>query len=776
MKKIKEEVEQTVIDPIVKEVFDEEFKKQKYFTDDGYKLDKINGDPHVLNDYDYRLYLKVISKITIDNINFQSMKEYICELYDYIIYYELNDVTLLLMINILIELAKKDEYKGEDKNAILDNAEGLKNYACGVIRSKFDDFLDNASTPYSFIVLPYIQNGKIQYRENGNLQIRTLYIPYCNKFMHDLIKEFILQTNCFNNINEIGKYTMTIECLFNEFDARKYKNVNSFNDDTFKSHLDYLIKYINKKKYKESTKSSFMSVIIKFYAFIEKKMDKDLYSSNFRKYDLTAFNYLYFTKRYREGADIYNYSIYEKPPRDDKFMLKPQKMSLHDNGQDVTVVYVDFSIIDNEYVREIIKEMYWKDTIHNIKYRNKTYSYLIEIANKFFTGEYGVIEKHNIEVNVTMLVNIKFEYQNATGHKLEMITSMMKYFLKFLKDNKYAHIENYMFNMFSINGFSQHAYKDRYSKSEVRNLITSYEREYYTEDNEDLKQRKYIYYIAFKMFVINQMRVSSVVNTKTNSLIEVLDSKDVSKKEYNLRVVTKVSKSEKRDIPITDTTKQLFELALESTKELRENLNTYEKEYLFIYKSRRHGIISKINECSIAHYHQTICEKYKIPYKPLAAVRNMYMNTVSDIERNAGNNDKHTELLTDHTLDIHYKNYVSVDITKICQDFYLTEVGDVTLKGSVDSKEVEDKSKTVDEGSGYCNKDECTVLGNLNCTLCPNFVTTISCIPEIKKCIKKIDEQIEKETAQHARELLYLRKKIYVGYLINLYELKEKGE
>lgn len=776
MKKIKEEVEQTTIDPIVKEVFDEEFKKQQYFMDDGYRLDKINGEPHVLNDYDYRLYLKVISKITIDNINFQSMKEYIRELYDSIIYYELNDVTLLLMINILIELAKKDEYKCEDKNAILDNAEGLKKYACRIAKDKVDNFLDQASTSYSFIVFPYIQNGKIQYRENGNMKIRTFYIPNCTEFFHKLIVEFINESDCFKFDVMIYIYIMAIECVFSKFDVRMYKNLNSFNDDTFKKHLDYLIKCTNEKNYKENTKASLIRIMIKFYVFIEKKMDKDSYSSNFRKYDLTAFNYYYFTKRYREGAEVYNYSIYEEPPKEDKFMLKPQKMSLHENGQDVTVVYVDFSTIDNEYVREIVKEMYWRDTTHNIKNRKKTYSSLIEIANKFFTGEYGVIEKHNIEVNVTMLINIKLEYQNAKGPKLELVTSMMKYFLKFLKDNKYAQIENYMFEIFSIKGFSQHSYKDRYSKSEVRDLITSYEREYCTEENEDSKQRKYIYYIAFKMFVINQMRVSTIVNIKTNSLIQALDSKDASKKEYNLRVVTKTSKNEKRDIPITDTTKQLFELALKSTKKIRENLNTYEREYLFIYKNRRHGIISKITETTVIYYHKNICEKYKIPYKPLAAIRNTYMNTVSDIERNAGNNDKYTEILTDHTLDIHYKNYVSIDITKICQDFYLTEVGDITLKGSVDSKEVEDKSKTVDEGSGYCNENECTVLGNLNCTLCPNFVTTISCIPEIKKCIKKIDEQIEKETAQHARELLYLRKKIYVGYLIKLYELKEKGE
>ena len=102
---------------------------------------------------------------------------------------------------------------------------------------------------------------------------------------------------------------------------------------------------------------------------------------------------------------------------------------------------------------------------------------------------------------------------------------------------------------------------------------------------------------------------------------------------------------------------------MKSTKKIRENLNTYEREYLFIYKNRRHGIISKITETTVIYYHKNICEKYKIPYKPLAAIRNTYMNTVSDIERNAGNNDKYTEILTDHTLDIHYKNYVSIDIS-----------------------------------------------------------------------------------------------------------------
>lgn len=721
----------------------------------------------------YKLYIDTICNLTFDMMSFKTIQKVAYKLFNQFNWVgNACGIYLELIFNVLVETAKCKEYKNEDKEAILDCIEDISTYIKSSVNGKYEKFCDENYNPYSFV----ISSSKGVIKSSNEATIRTICIKNNTKFMRDLIHECTQNKERKHNKLFVVNQGRMLEIIFNHFPVKHFSSLDSFNDKTFLEQCNYLNEWFKSNDVSERALSIIFVSFIDFYVFIQNKMDEKTYEKNFCIYDAIALKYEYLSRYLKKGVKVYNYNIYDAPPFEDDFLLKPQKMALHQNGQDTIIKYIDFTCINNQHIRQIVKEMFWFDTSHVITARKKTYSFLTDILNDFFDGQYGEISENHIPpVTLAMIIEIKSNYANESEARYETRMFMLNYFLRYIERELNVEIDKAALALLKMNTRTKNAYKESYTRKELQDIIDAFKEE---SDNasEDKKTEYYLYYILMNIFIINSMRISSIINLKVDSLKMLLDSDNEQGKEYALKVSTKTSGTKEKVINISPKTKKFFDMALEATKEIRKSAKNADKEYLFIYKQRNFNIISRISKSVIAQYFQKICEKYNIRYLTFAGIRNSYMQSISEHlykkSENEKNNIKYIEALSGHRADVHWASYDKVDIREFCQTFYNTEIGDVELSGSIGDKEKEIKERTVEQGAGYCDSGECMVAGNLRCLLCKKFVTTVNCIPDFEYMVQEIDKKIENEKIQHEKELLFNIKKVCVCYLEKLYERK----
>ena len=238
-------------------------------------------------------------------------------------------------------------------------------------------------------------------------------------------------------------------------------------------------------------------------------------------------------------------------------------------------------------------------------------------------------------------------------------------------------------------------------------------------------------------------------------------------------VQSKTSGREFDEYNITRYVKGLIDEVKNVTNILRNDAIGVEREYLFIYRRERQCTIGIVRQDSLSVFHNKICKEYGIRMLKLGAVRNYYMQQVSEYVVENNGDQTEIEYLSKHTVKVHIRNYDTVDIKDFCQRFYQVEIGSIELKGRVEEKNNKPPKNDVAHGCGHCSLEKCVLKGNLECLMCDKFVTTIDCIPFFKKEISSIDEQILEQPLQHEKEFLNNKKRLNVAYLAKLYELEE---
>lgn len=247
-------------------------------------------------------------------------------------------------------------------------------------------------------------------------------------------------------------------------------------------------------------------------------------------------------------------------------------------------------------------------------------------------------------------------------------------------------------------------------------------------------------------------------------------------KEYKVVVQSKTSGSTGEEYNITKYVKKIIDEILEYTSEIRDSAPKNLKSMLFINQNEYRGGISQLRVVSFTEYFNNILKKYSIRKLRLAAVRNYYMQNVSNYVFSNGFDKSLIEKLSNHTLQVHINHYDNVDIKAFCQNYYNVEIGNVYLRGSVDEQKEFPKEQTVANGCGHCSLEKCKLTGKLDCFMCQYFVTTLDCIPFYKSEIDKIDGLIQQQKIPHEQEFLISKKKILVAYLERLLEKKEAAK
>lgn len=675
---------------------------------------------------------------------------------------------LILWILYSIELDKKGYLKGSLSGQLAQNAEAISTYVCNVRSHKEAVFERIDFNPISIILVPANVNLK------GKVCNEAFIVEKITAQQREFILQYIsslpaksLARKLHSGLPRFLNLLVSSDCFYTEFE--------SYNDTIFFKQFKTIKEIIQTSKNKEYYSALFKQYVfielIYFYNWIQSNMVEKVCMNCFKKITPEILKYPYLTNLIMEEYEVVNYSIYEEPPKSDKWIIQGQQMSLHKTSEADKITTFEVTTLKNEHLKKWVKECFWFDTFHHINHRKKEYNILLTflkpIDTRYSKEELPAITKEDILSFKARCVGEDCN-DSTTARKL----SMIKFFLNFIEDKEYIVIDELIYRLLSYHDTKSNGYKETYTKNEIKSLLEAYKHSY--QECKD-KDRQFLYILHYYIITIqslSEMRVSTILNLKTDCLVKTLERN--GQDEYKVVVYSKVSGREPDEYNITHYVKNLIDEVITLTSDLRNEANGIVKDYIFIYKRHNRKAISTVRQDALSVHHKDVCAEYGIRQLNLGAIRNYYQQQVSEYVAKNGDDPMLVERLSKHGINVHIQHYDAVNITDFCQMLHEVEIGSIELKGDV--RETNDKpaEATVAKGCGHCSQPTCALAGNLDCLMCSNFVATLDCIPQFEKEIELIDEQILNEPLQHEKEFLINKKRLNVAYLTKLCELEVK--
>lgn len=673
---------------------------------------------------------------------------------------------MMLWVLFTIEIDRvgllNDKYKG----LFVKYKKSVTEYTLGTFKGKLEALRSPDFGPCSVVVTP--RRKEVTGRE----KCRIFVIPGLTEEQHSFIMNYLssmademMVARLTRGGIEMFSILFETGTLFCDF--KKYK------DDTFEEQFREIAKRIpDDPMYacsKRTKQNACLSELINLYNWIENSLDEETRRSNFKIYTLEVLKYQYFITAVKSGYKVVNYSIYENPPEVDKIIINPKNTFLHQNAEADKITNLDVSGITNDFLRKWVRECYWFDDNHIISTRTKQYSPIFEFV-AIIDKKFKKTEKPKISVDDVLSFKASCVSQNTLDSTVARKLSFVKYFLNFLNENHYLEIDQLLFRLLIHHDNESNAYKETYTNAEIKQLLEAYKDSYEKCKDLDRKLLYTLYYYVIAIQSISEMRVSTILNLKTNCCYKTLDRNKLS--EYKVVVQSKGSGSGVEEYNITRYVKGLIDEVKSLTDEFRKTVVGVEKEYLFIYRRHNRKVPGILRQDNLSTYHRNICKKYGIRCLRLGAIRNYYQQQVSNYVSKNGDDPMMIERLSKHGINVHIQHYDTVDIKDFCQRFYQVEIGSIELKGRVEENNNKPKENTVAYGCGHCELSKCILKGNLECLMCDKFVTTLDCIPFFEQEISRIDQMILNQPLQHEKEFLNNKKRLNVAYLTKLYELE----
>ena len=674
---------------------------------------------------------------------------------------KLHATNLILWVLYAIKLDEKGYLKGSLNGQLVQNAEAISSYIFNPKSNKIDVFESENFNPFSIILAPI----KIKTKNRGN---HVFVIKNITMQQHKFILQYInsipdksLDSKLKQGLPRFFNLLVCNNCLYTDFE--------SYNDEKFFQQFK-IIKTTTQKEYSNPhfQHKAFVELIY-FFRWIQSNMEKNIRKKCFTKITPEVLKNQYLINLLLNGYEIVNYSIYEEPPKSDKWILQGQQMSMHQTAKADKLTQFDVSKLKNKHLKQWVKECYWFDTSHSLGKRNTMYNIIFDflgpIDARIDDYELPQITKEDI-LSFKALCASKDVTDTNIAYKLGAI----KFFLNFIEDKGYIVIEELIYRLLSYHDSRNNSYKETYTKEEIKQLLAAYKDSYNNCKDED-RQRLYIlYYYIIAIQSLSEMRVSTILNLKTDCLVKTLERN--GQDEYKVVVYSKTSGREPDEYNITHYVKSLIDEVIGLTADLRNKANGIANDYIFIYRRNSRKSIAIVRQDALSKYHKDICAKYGIRQLNLGTIRNYYQQQVSEYVAKKGDDPMLIERLSKHGINVHIQHYDTVNITDFCELLHEVEIGSIELKGDVQGTNDKPAEATVAKGCGHCSQPTCALAGNLDCLMCSNFVATLDCIPQFEKEIEWINEQILNEPLQHEKEFLINKKRLNVAYLAKLCKLE----
>lgn len=665
---------------------------------------------------------------------------------------------LNILTDFLIYLLHNNLYCGQYQEDIDENVlVGLSKSATRCVNIKFQENI------YPWNIIEF-QSFDDRYPNHKNY----IFIPGASRAISQLVREY------FNDFDEIINFRKK-ECYDHTyfFDFTKslenqfvINNIEDLNDDVFVKQLSYF--------YKNELLgiSKGLGVIPKFYIYVQYRIGEEKSRKLYKKYSIDALKYnTIMSDILVNGFVVSNMSAYDPPAYAPRMLLKVNSYDIQSTKATDSLTKLDFTSVNNECLQQILYKFFLSET-ESIDSRITLIKSLIDFINESgLNNEITSIEKVDI-LPKHIAAYKQFCFRNRYGEStIGRRYSAVKRFVKFLEDEKVSKVDPLIYSLLtSTDSGITCSYKKAFTKEEIEQISDAMKKDIASQENPYKAHMYQLYLYAFSIFSISDIRLSSIFAMDVDCVKETLSRNNY--KEYKVVVKSKTSGTGFDEYNITKYVKSIIDEVITLTAKFREKAPKSISNKLFITQNQYRSGIAQMNQNSFGEYFARILEKYNIRKLRPAAVRNYYMQNVSNYVFSNNYDPSLIEKLSNHSLRVHLTNYDNVDIKVFCENFYNIKIGDIYLKGTIQENSDLPKEQTVANGCGKCALKKCVLVGRLDCFMCQHFVTTLDCMNYYKSEIDKIDNLIYEQKLVHEQEFLVSKKRLLVAYLEKLMELE----
>ena len=582
--------------------------------------------------------------------------------------------------------------------------------------------------------------------------------------MYEALKDYAITST------EIGSdFTSFLYDFDKSLESLKINGINDLSITSFKHQIHF---------YNEKYKSKhILSFVVGFYFHVASNYYPELFVKD--GFDPRILQKIGLGQFLAEGYKLIKFNPMEDVPIADKWIFC---YSSNDETNSMTSTsntkLIDFTVIKNKTYRYWYKYYIWKNKsslytrFHSLSPVTVFFNYIDDLKKGRELSIYTK-KSNNDDITLNEIIAYKNHVMNTYDNNRTISSHIYnpRNVLKFIYENNIVELPNGIFYYLTHKLNSNYDNTKAIPDDDLKKLSKIMSK----KANENTTNA--VYYLAFYIALETEFRASQLFSLKTDCIVETQ-----KKNEYVLVSKTKTSANEEIEQPITLYVKKHIDEILKLTQEYREDNNISDiSSYLFLVPGARKNSYKIVSAPQFNQYMKKCCDELNLPYYTYQNLRDTHMtkaeefiirNKMSDMEQNILSGHKSTNVDTKH--------YVNTQIKDLLESVHGIIIGNVDVSGKIKEflpEDVVTLENSVSNNCGYCGIKNCEDYSFLDCMLCKNFVTTLDRLPYFEEQIKILNRKIENTTIPHDKEDLVNIKRLHLGFINKILELKStKGE
>lgn len=580
--------------------------------------------------------------------------------------------------------------------------------------------------------------------------------------------------NCINEIGGNAHYATVFADYITSFFGKH--NITSFEELN-----DILIEecILNAPNYKAARDCRY------FLAYGVSKIHNN---NQLKMYPVSVLSRPQFAKELINGYRTVIYNAMDKVPEHDKWIILP-------NGEEnrstqitaESTILIDFTEVQNEYFRKLLKEWFWSSTKSIVTLVGETHV-IRDFLNMYFPDVENVREKfpeidsslitnvcnHNDTLSITQTMCAQYKAFVCSGwNKTESRNWRIYPVLSFVRfiDNYASSVKVdkecylYLTNRGTLNRNGPIGV----SKEDLEQIAG------YINDHKNDDHNSLCFYVMFHIALNTEFRISQIATLPYDCVKE-----SMKVNEYVIRSTMKQSGYETIEQPCARVVKDIILAYQRATEEYRAKLPLSLRKYLFVHEDYSGNFKTPLKANSFSRYLKDVCEKLGLPSYTAKNLRITYITNAKEYAMRNNLSDLTLLKVTNHAnMDTVNNHYIQEKIIDALQATIGVIIGDVNIDGTISAKSDNfntSKDVVVANGLGFCQSTQCTNQGPLPCQRCKHFFTTIENIPYYRQEIKRLqainDGNLSPYDAEDVNNLIRLNTYILDELII----LKKKGD
>lgn len=605
----------------------------------------------------------------------------------------------------------------------------------------------------------------------------NLFINCVNIFLFEMLKNFLVDGISYRNIIQIRLFFYYFEESLGD-NSEYADNLSFFNFDTFK--LQYLFFKQIETKVNNKSSNSPVKYLVKFYLYIDQMhyVNKGTRLFTARNFNRELLVYPLFLTHITQGYEVLYKKSYEPVPTSNKWVL------LHDENTNSSQIsknncMLDFTKIDDENLRQDLKEFIWQQNLSNTGLRDhyRVISKFLNAYNNYQVENVIYLNKvDGISSDFLMKYRAVLEMRNTIFNKTinyRTVNNELKILEKFLRHYKEKYkVDEVLFQI--LKSISKRFYGGNPIEAEEFEAIANEFRKNATNVENEL------FFIIFQLTSTTKLRMGEIINLERDCIKSISEALGYGEIEY----VSKTSHGEKiREILLLEDI-NLIKRALELTETLVFQADEMKKKYIFLIKHGRfENIIIKMKSQYRAYFkniiktlkEQGLINNDYIPYN----ARHTFIDNAWGALEDGLISDVEVIAITGNTPEVASQHYRKYKTKKYVEATYKLSIGGVQLDGTIlQDEQLIEKLPQVQRGAGGCISQECIKNDSddtdYKCLLCKKFVTSIQRLEFFEDKLKEIQRLKLKSNSSAIIDYFKVQEKLYGLYLAEILALSEE--